>query len=65
MGIRAQVQQRRDASRAARHDVDALPQQLPGGGQSRRPAFTLVTQPTATQRRAAELIETFPVPGTA
>ena len=28
-------------------------------------AFTLVTQPTATQRRAAELIETFPVPGTA
>ena len=29
------------------------------------PAFTLVTQPTATQRRAAELIETFPVPATA
>ena len=29
------------------------------------PAFTLLTQPTATQRRVAELIETFPVPGTA
>ena len=29
------------------------------------PAFTLVTQPTATQRRAAQLIETFPVPATA
>ena len=26
------------------------------------PTFTLLTQPTETQRRAAELIETFPVP---
>ena len=29
------------------------------------PAFSLLTEPTQTQRRAAQLIETFPVPGTA
>ena len=33
--------------------------------QPEAPAFTLTTQPTATQQRAAELIATFPVPGTA
>ena len=29
------------------------------------PAFSLLTQPTETQRRAVELIEMFPVPGPA
>ena len=29
------------------------------------PAFSLLTEPTQTQRRVAELIEMFPVPGTA
>ena len=29
------------------------------------PAFSLLTEPTRTQRRVAELIEMFPVPGTA
>ena len=33
--------------------------------QPEAPTFTLTTQPTATQRRAAELVATFPVPGTA
>ena len=28
------------------------------------PAFSLLTEPTETQRRAAQLIEMFPVPGT-
>ena len=35
---------------------------MPAGPKA--PAFTLTTQPTATQQRAAELIATFPVPGT-
>ena len=29
------------------------------------PAFSPLTEPTQAQRRAAQLIETFPVPGTA